>query len=263
MSNKSKLACCYAIVAVVLTAAGCGSVQQPHQSIPLPMDNTRPPTASSQRTEEINKALSAASQQSSGFSRDYRLGPDDLVQITIYNIPEQEARITPRTVTLRVSQDGIIVLPLIGSMEVRGKTTAEPRARFEPALHKIHSQPSGRRLDYGVSPARIGDGGGTKTGRVRIDGPQDRGRCAGSGRRRDGKGGQPGAYLSAGRQRRAAKHGHRSNDAGKQRRSGHGPKWPRVGQYAPASRGRGQRAAIGNVFRRWGGGQTGFLSAFA
>jgi len=89
------------------------------------MDNTRPPTASSQRAEEINKALSAASQQSSGASRDYRLGPDDLVQITIYNIPEQEARITPRTVTLRVSQDGMIVLPLIGSMEVRGKTTAD------------------------------------------------------------------------------------------------------------------------------------------
>jgi polysaccharide export outer membrane protein len=122
MSNQSKLACCCSILAVVLTSAGCSSVPQPNQSAASP--NSHVPTAGSQRAEEINKALSTASQQSSGSSRDYRLGPDDLVQITIYNIPEQDARITPRTVSLRVSQDGMLVLPLLGQMEVRGKTSA-------------------------------------------------------------------------------------------------------------------------------------------
>jgi len=105
------------------------------------MDNTRAPSASSQRTEEINKGLSATSQKTSGSSRDYRLGPDDLVQITLYNIPEQEARITPRTTTLRVSQDGIITLPLIGSMEVRGKTTAELERELNQRYTKFIRNP--------------------------------------------------------------------------------------------------------------------------
>jgi polysaccharide export outer membrane protein len=77
-----------------------------------------------------------ASQQSAGSSKDYRLGPDDLVQITIYNIPEQEARVTPRSTTLRVSQDGMIVLPLLGQMEVRGKTTGE----LEQDLNKRYAK---------------------------------------------------------------------------------------------------------------------------
>ena len=123
MSNASKLMASCAVVAVTLMAVSCGSVPQTSQSAPA--DSPRGAIPGSQRADEINKGLSAASQQSTGVSKDYRLGPDDLLQITIYNIPEQEARITPRTTTLRVSQDGMIALPLIGQMELRGKTTSE------------------------------------------------------------------------------------------------------------------------------------------
>lgn len=94
-------------------------------------------TGASPRVEEINQALSAsAAQQSLGSTRDYRLGPDDLVQITIYNIPETEARVTPRNMTLRVSQDGMVMLPLIGQMEVRGKSPAE----LEQELNKRYGK---------------------------------------------------------------------------------------------------------------------------
>jgi polysaccharide export outer membrane protein len=91
----------------------------------LPQPENVQASKSSARVDEINKALSTASHQSTNSSRDYRIGPEDLVQITIYNIPEQEARVTPRSTTLRVSQDGVIVVPLLGDMEVRGKTTGD------------------------------------------------------------------------------------------------------------------------------------------
>jgi polysaccharide biosynthesis/export protein len=139
MSNNSKLACSYALLAAILTAVACGSVPQTYQSTPA--DQSQAPTGGAKRAEEINKGLSAAAQQSSGSSRDYRLGPDDLVQITIYNIPEQDARITPRTVTLRVSQDGILVLPLIGQMEVRGKTTGDVERELNQRYAKFIRNP--------------------------------------------------------------------------------------------------------------------------
>jgi polysaccharide export outer membrane protein len=127
-------------------ANGCGSVPQTSQTSTIPQDPSTIPqgtsralTPGAQRADEINKGLSA--QQSAGASRDYRLGPEDLLQVTIYNIPEQEARITPRTTTLRVSHDGIIVLPLIGSMEVRGKSTAELERELNQRYAKFIRNP--------------------------------------------------------------------------------------------------------------------------
>jgi len=87
-------------------------------------------------TNEINQALSIAASQSGNSSADYQIGPDDLVQLTIYNIPEQDARVTPRTVILRVSQDGIIVVPLVGAMTAKGKTTSQ----LEQELKKKYEQ---------------------------------------------------------------------------------------------------------------------------
>jgi polysaccharide export outer membrane protein len=80
--------------------------------------------------------------QSISSSADYRIGPDDLVQITIYNIPEADARLTPRTVALRVSQQGIIVVPLIGEVPAMGMTTGdlerELAKRYEKYIRNPH-----------------------------------------------------------------------------------------------------------------------------
>jgi polysaccharide export outer membrane protein len=115
-----------ALSAILLSVLlGCGSVEQPRapgtggsQPAVLPGDSTA-------AVNEINKALSIGASQSGNSALDYRIGPDDLLQVTIYNIPEQEARATPRTVTLRVSQQGMIVVPLVGEVNVKGKTVAD------------------------------------------------------------------------------------------------------------------------------------------
>jgi polysaccharide export outer membrane protein len=115
-----------ALSAMVLSVLlGCGSVEQPRAPGAAGAQPAVLPGDSSAAVNEINKALSIGASQSGNSALDYRIGPDDLIQVTIYNIPEQEARATPRTVTLRVSQQGMIVVPLVGEVNVRGKTIAD------------------------------------------------------------------------------------------------------------------------------------------
>src|SRR5438874_7982346 len=85
----------------------------------------QPPPSSTSSVNEINQSLSIAASHSTNSTADYRIGPDDLIQVTIYNIPEQDARVTPRAVILRVSQDGAIVVPLAGTITVKGMTTSQ------------------------------------------------------------------------------------------------------------------------------------------
>ena len=121
------------LVLFLLTALlGCGSVdQKPQTAVPAP----RPTQDSSTAVNEINKALSLSASQT-GSALDYRIGPDDMLQVTIYNIPEQEARATPRTVILRVSQQGMIVVPLVGELNVKGM----PVADVQRELAKLYSK---------------------------------------------------------------------------------------------------------------------------
>jgi polysaccharide biosynthesis/export protein len=73
---------------------------------------------------EINKALATVAMNTSVQKADYQIGPEDLLQITVFNISDSEARDTPRTVTVRVSQEGMVSLPLIGDVKVAGLTPA-------------------------------------------------------------------------------------------------------------------------------------------
>lgn len=109
-------------VALALGLGACGLVPEP----PRPTQAIGAPSrAPASQIEEINKALSVGAAQSGGSTLDYRMGPDDLVQVTIYNIPEQDERMTPRMVILRVSQQGVIVVPMLGEINVKGMTTGD------------------------------------------------------------------------------------------------------------------------------------------
>jgi polysaccharide export outer membrane protein len=118
----------------LMVALGCGGsvAQQQTAAVQAP----RPASDSNAAVNEINKALSLSASQSSGSALDYRVGPDDLLQVTIYNIPEQDARSTPRTVILRVSQQGVIVAPLAGELTVKGLTVAD----VQRELAKLYSK---------------------------------------------------------------------------------------------------------------------------
>lgn len=122
---KSRNACPWQVFLLALfwLCAGCSVTPQPRPS--LPQTGGGAGDTQSAPLSEINKAISLGASQSTSSTLDYRMGPDDLVQITIYNIPEQDVRMTPRTVILRVSQQGVVVVPMIGEVNVKGMTTGD------------------------------------------------------------------------------------------------------------------------------------------
>jgi polysaccharide export outer membrane protein len=122
---------------IVALLSGCGSVAEQKQPTVGPPASTGDSNAA---VNEINKALSLSA-QSTGSPLDYRIGPDDLLQITIYNIPEQESRATPRMVILRVSQQGNIVVPLGGEINVKGRTVAEVQEELQKRYSKYIRNP--------------------------------------------------------------------------------------------------------------------------
>jgi polysaccharide export outer membrane protein len=125
------------LLLAVALAASCGGPTAPN----LMMNPQNPQPSPTTVVNDINQQLSLAASQSTGSTADYRIGPDDLVQITIYNIPEADARLTPRTVNLRVSQEGMIVVPLIGNIAAKGMTTRDLEQDLAKRYAKYIRQP--------------------------------------------------------------------------------------------------------------------------
>src|SRR5215831_18959351 len=61
--------------------------------------------------------------------REYRIGPDDLIEVAVFEAPELGG-------ISRVTASGNISLPLIGPMEVAGHTPQEVERLLEEALKK-------------------------------------------------------------------------------------------------------------------------------
>lgn len=81
-----------------------------------------PPFISGQETVEKKPAPSlalnrdeSAQQERDSFVREYRVGPKDLLEIKVFELPELNQ-------TVRVSEDGSISLPLLGKVDVQGLT---------------------------------------------------------------------------------------------------------------------------------------------
>jgi len=108
-----------ALLFVGVLAAGCVTVPQP--SIPASLPTAGP--APSSAVANFNRGLVSAVAQPSIPSADYRIGPEDMLQITLYNVPG-DTTATPRTLAVRVSQTGMINLPLLGEVSVTGSTVS-------------------------------------------------------------------------------------------------------------------------------------------
>ena len=80
--------------------------------------------ATSSTVASINNALASAALRDHGSTADYRLGPEDLLQINLFNVPESEGGVTPRRMEVRVSHEGVITLPLLGDIPAAGLTTS-------------------------------------------------------------------------------------------------------------------------------------------
>ncbi len=63
----------------------------------------------------------------SGASYEYRIGPKDLLEIRVFEVPELN-------ITVRVAEDGTITLPLLGKIEVQGLTRFELEKKIASLL---------------------------------------------------------------------------------------------------------------------------------
>lgn len=64
---------------------------------------------------------------------DYRIGPKDLLEITVFGLPELNQ-------TVRVSEDGSITMSLLGRVEVSGFTAQELEKRLASILDKQYTK---------------------------------------------------------------------------------------------------------------------------
>ena len=115
---------------VLVTTAGAqqpASAEQPGQSIPAEM-----PAA--QTVEQAAKSASGAqattpdtAKDSADQSNSVRLGPGDLVEVNVYNVPELASKV-------RVSNSGDVYLPLIDYVHVDGLTLEEAQTLIQKRL---------------------------------------------------------------------------------------------------------------------------------
>jgi len=78
----------------------------------------------------IGTFLSFAQQESPSIQvNDYRIGPKDLLEITVFGLPELSQ-------TVRVSEDGSISMSLLGRVEVAGLTAQELEKKLASILDK-------------------------------------------------------------------------------------------------------------------------------
>jgi polysaccharide biosynthesis/export protein len=120
------------LVFCALFGAGCATMPQTRSQLPES-------PATSPAVSAINTALSSVTLPTSTSSADYRLGAEDLLEITIFNVPEGGVGPIPRRLEVRLSQEGLITLPLLGDIPAAGLSAAaleqSLRKRYDEFLH--------------------------------------------------------------------------------------------------------------------------------
>ncbi len=141
MAHNSRRKPVLALIVAILLPIACSPVSQT-SAIRARLDNESTGAAtSSTSAADINRNIAAAAMlQSSASSSDYQIGPEDLLEITLFNIPEAIGQLTPRTTTVRVSQQGQISLPLLGVISIKALTVSGLEQRLREVYDKyIHN----------------------------------------------------------------------------------------------------------------------------
>jgi polysaccharide export outer membrane protein len=96
-----------------------------------------PPTvdlAIKKKTDRLNEVIMLSAASRANTVDDYLVGPEDLLEIEAYNVEECKK-------TIRVNSQGNISLPLVGIIEVKGKTTSEIEKKIAQKLEQYVQEP--------------------------------------------------------------------------------------------------------------------------
>jgi len=98
-----------------------------HPATTGPQTSLRTDSTQDYNQRLLNLARASASADNFGTSPDYRIGAEDLLEISVYGAPDLDR-------TVRVPADGMISVPLAGNLDATGLTTRELEARVENRL---------------------------------------------------------------------------------------------------------------------------------
>jgi len=104
---------------ISLLLGGCGSMDQ---SRAVELVNSR--HLATAPVTDLNRDIALRANPGPTKPQDYEVGPEDLLEITLFNIDPQKDGL-PGNMRLRVSQTGFITLPLLGETRVNGFTPAQ------------------------------------------------------------------------------------------------------------------------------------------
>jgi len=90
-----------------------------------------------QSNEAFNERLAAIAATSADL--DYKIGPEDLLEVTLYDIENRDGN--PQRVPVRVSSKGVIALPYVGEVVAAGLTPIELEARLREAYRRFIREP--------------------------------------------------------------------------------------------------------------------------
>jgi polysaccharide export outer membrane protein len=96
-----------------------------------------PPTvdlAVKKKTDRLNEVIMLSAASRANTIDEYLVGPEDLLEIEAYNVEECKK-------TIRVNSQGNIALPLVGTVEVKGKTTSEIEKEIAKKLEQYVQEP--------------------------------------------------------------------------------------------------------------------------
>jgi polysaccharide export outer membrane protein len=146
MAHNCRKKSLLALMLAISLPIACGPVSQNPAAVANLANRSAGTFESSTSTADMNRNIAAAAMiQGSSSASDYQIGPEDLLEITLFNIPEiygmERQQMTPRLTTVRVSQQGLISLPVLGAISVKGLTVAALEQRLRQAYDKYIHDP--------------------------------------------------------------------------------------------------------------------------
>jgi polysaccharide export outer membrane protein len=116
------------IALCLITLNGCSPKARPQ-----PRQDNRARAA----LDRLNRRLVAEAAETRGI-REYAVGPEDLIEVSLFDLEDQDGE--ARQILVRVSQAGRISLPLIGHVDVGGRSALEIedilRQRYKKFIHE-------------------------------------------------------------------------------------------------------------------------------
>ena len=149
-------------VAVSLLVSNCMETTQTNQTGETSMGAVAPGQRASATTlarDRTRQPILASADAGADLTSDYKISPQDILQIAVFQIKDLDSAV-------QVGEDGNIALPLVGKIQVRGKTTYEAEQTIAGKLREKYLQSPQVSVSIKQYGKRITISGEVKTPRV-------------------------------------------------------------------------------------------------